>query len=327
MPEAAAAAAIGEFLAAETVAGMAAADAVFGAVVSDVATGALATEAAVGAGVADAAIGWGATDASLGAAGSLAAEAGGSLTAGLTESAIAASELALPTTSGGWLIGGEGLLGSTGNTLADGLLNTAANKFGSSVATGNSIEDSLKGAVLSGAGDGFAGLLPNFGTSWLNSAVGGAIKTGVSGGNPLAGALGSGVGSVVRTELSDAGVGDTLARAGGAAAGNAAGTAAIGGDPTASALAGGVGAATSGMLNAAGVNPLASSIAASAAGSAATNAFGNNHIAPLPGSSAGAGTTAITRQDPVFSNYPYLGFATALPYTNARNVNWMKPRR
>ena len=209
--------------------------------------------------------------ASAGGATGITAGAGG--VTGITGSVAGLSGGTLAAAStGGLLVGSDGLLGSTGNAIGDQVLNSAGQKAITSAATGN---DPLKGAVqgavsgligASGVGSSVASGLRATGdtataiTSGVNAGLGAGATTAINGGSfsdvlssAATAGLAQGAGSFVGNSV-DSGSAAIDRGLGGATAGgiNAALT---GGDIGNGLLTGGVAGAAGGLATDLGASP------------------------------------------------------------------------
>lgn len=178
------------------------------AVIGGAALGFGALTGALGAGAGAAGAGWVSAEGGAAYAGGLAADAAvGSTGAGLIGGANGI-ETGLTTTggiqsanTGGMLVGSNGVLGSTGNAIADAALNSAGQSaIKSTITGGDPLKSGAVGLVTGGFGSLVAPYLPDTGSSVGNAAVSGAVSgavgAGVTGGDIGTGALiGAGAGA------------------------------------------------------------------------------------------------------------------------------------
>lgn len=218
---------------------------------------------------------------------------------------LTAGGVSTPAT-GGMFVGNSGLLGGTGNAIADAALNGVVRGGVTSALTGG---DPVSGALTGGITGGFAAVLPTIGMPIVDSAVKGAVSGGVgaavNGGDILTGAAAGGaaggVGAAVRDVIPTSVGGNALTNAAAGAAAGAVGSAVAGGDVTTGLIKGGVAGGTAGALTDAGVNPTI----AGAAGTAASGLIS----APTPD----AGTPAAQQQQTTNEITSGLGFSVVLP--------------
>ena len=145
----------------------------------------------------------------------------------------AATGLATPTANtGGILVGNNGLLGSTGNALADAALNSGGQSIIKSTIMGG--DDPLKSGVIGAITGGFGSVISEYidtGSSVVDSAVrggiGGGVGTALAGGDVLNGIItgaGAGVaGNIVGGEVANATDSSTLGTLAGTVASTVAG--------------------------------------------------------------------------------------------------------
>lgn len=208
--------------------------------------------------------------------------------------------------TGGMFVGNSGMLGGTGNAIADSVLNGAVRGGVTSTLTGG---DPINGALTGGITGGFAAVLPSTGMPIVDSAVKGAVSGGVGaavnggdiGTGLLAGGAAGGAGAAVKDLIPTSIGGNTLTNAAAGAAAGAVGSAVAGGDVTTGLIKGGVAGGTAGALTDAGVDPTI----AGAAGTAASGLIS----APTPD----AGTPAAQQQQTTNTITSGLGFSVVLP--------------
>jgi len=252
-----------------------------------------------------------------------AAAAGATAEAGATAAAagdagfLTAGGVSTPAT-GGMFVGNSGLLGGTGNAIADAALNGAVRGGVTSALTGGDIGNGLISGGLSG---GISSALPSTGSMVLDNAARGAVSGGVgaavNGGDILTGAAAGGaaggVGTLVRDAVGTNLGGNTLANAAAGGAAGAVGSAIAGGDVATGLIRGAVTGGTSGALQDAGVD----STVAGAVGTAAGGLINS----PTPD----AGTPAAQQQQTSNEINSGLGFSVVLPQfenTPRRDMQW-----
>lgn len=262
----------------------------------------------------------------LGFAGALGAFGGGASALGEVGAAAAAAGdagfLAAGGTStaatGGAFVGSGGLLGGTGNAIADAALNGAVRGGLSSALTGGDVG---RGILSGGVSGGIGSTLPDLGSAALNNAAQGAVSGGVgaavNGGDILTGAAAggaaSGVGTLVREAVPTSIGGNALTNAVAGGAAGAVGSAIAGGDVGTGLIRGAVTGGTTGALTDAGADPLVAGAAGTAAGGLIT--------APTPD----AGTPAAQQQQTATTIGAGLGFSVVLPQfqdTRRRDMQW-----
>lgn len=264
----------------------------------------------LGAGAAAGAFGGAAAAGATAEAGATAAAAGdaGFLTAG---------GVSTPAT-GGMFVGNSGLLGGTGNAIADAALNGAVRGGVTSALTGGDVG---KGLISGGLSGGISSALPSTGSVALDNAARGAVSGGVgaavNGGDVLTGAAAggaaSGVGTLVRDAVGTDLGGNTLANAAAGGAAGAVGSAIAGGDVGTGLIRGAVTGGTAGALQDAGVDPTIAGAAGTAAGGLINS--------PTPD----AGTPAAQQQQTATEITSGLGFSVVLPEfrdVGRRNMQW-----
>jgi len=251
------------------------------------------------------------------AAGAATAEAGATAAAAGDAGFLTAGGVSTPAT-GGMFVGNSGLLGGTGNAIADAALNGAVRGGVTSALTGGDIGNGLISGGLSG---GISSALPSTGSMVLDNAARGAVSGGVgaavNGGDVLTGALAggaaAGTGTLVRDAVGTNLGGNTLANAAAGGAAGAVGSAIAGGDVTTGLIRGAVTGGTSGALQDAGVD----STVAGAVGTAAGGLINS----PTPD----AGTPPAQQQQTSNEITSGLGFSVVLPqFQNnpRRDMQW-----
>lgn len=280
---------------------------------------------ALGAAEAGAA-GWISAEGGAGFVGGLAADtaalssAGASLAGGANaiETGLTTSGGIQSANTGGMFVGSNGMLGGTGNAIADSVLNGAVRGGVSSALTGG---DPVTGAVSGGISGGFASVLPTSGIPIVDNAVKGAVSGGVgaavNGGDIVTGALAGGAaggaGTAVREAIGTDVGGNTLANAAAGGAAGAIGSAIAGGDVATGLIRGGVTGGTAGALQDAAVDP-------TVAGAVGT-AVGGLINSPTPD----AGTPPAQQQQTSNEITSGLGFSVVLPQfqnTPRRDMQW-----
>lgn len=245
------------------------------------------------------------------------AEAGATAAAAGDAGFLTAGGVSTPAT-GGMFVGNSGLLGGTGNAIADAALNGAVRGGVTSALTGGDVG---KGLISGGLSGGISSALPSTGNVALDNAARGAVSGGVgaavNGGDVLTGAAAggaaSGVGTLVRDAVGTDLGGNTLANAAAGGAAGAVGSAIAGGDVGTGLIRGAVTGGTAGALQDAGVDPTIAGAAGTAAGGLINS--------PTPD----AGTPAAQQQQTATEITSGLGFSVVLPEfrdVGRRNMQW-----
>lgn len=251
------------------------------------------------------------------AAGAATAEAGAAAAAAGDAGFLTAGGVTTPST-GGMFVGNSGLLGGTGNAIADAALNGAVRGGVTSALTGGDIGNGLISGGLSG---GISSALPDLGSTALNNAAKGAVSGGVgaavSGGDILTGAAAGGaaggVGTLVRDAVGTEVGGNTLANAAAGGAAGAVGSAIAGGDVATGLIRGAVTGGASGAATDLGADPAIAGAAGTLAGSLINS--------PTPD----AGTPPAQQQQTSNEITSGLGFSVVLPqFQNnpRRDMQW-----
>lgn len=255
---------------------------------------------------------------SAGAGGVTGITAGAGGVTGITGSVAGLSGGTLAAAStGGLLVGSDGLLGSTGNAIGDQVLNSAGQNAITSAATGN---DPLKGAVQ-GAVSGLIGA----------SGVGSSVASGLGATGDAATAITSGVnaalGSGATTAINGGSFSDVLTNA--ATSGLAQGAGSYVGnsvDSGSAAIDRGLGGATAGGINAAltggniGTGILTGG-AAGAAGGLATDLGASPAVAGAVQGVTGGLINSALQPDAVVNPPPAVTPATTTPTTTTPEVS------
>lgn len=245
------------------------------------------------------------------------AEAGATAAAAGDAGFLTAGGVSTPAT-GGMFVGNSGLLGGTGNAIADAALNGAVRGGITSTLTGG---DPVRGALSGGISGGFASVLPTSGIPAVDSAVRGAVSGGVgaavNGGDVLTGAAAGGaaggVGTLVRDAVGTELGGNTLANAAAGGAAGAVGSAIAGGDVATGLIRGAVTGGASGAATDLGADPAIAGAAGTLAGSLINS--------PTPD----AGTPPAQQQQTSNEITSGLGFSVVLPqFQNnpRRDMQW-----
>ena len=221
-----------------------------------------------------------------------------------------------PAATGGALIGSEGLIGSTGNAIADSALNNALQSGITSGVTGNDpLEGALRGAaggLISSSGvlnDISAALTPSdagqVATNAISRGVNAAGTAAVTGGDPITAGLTSGIGNYVGGTVAETGAPPVVAGAVGGGAAGATSAALNGGDIANGLITGAAGGGASGLASQLG----ASSGVASGIGSIVGGVVGSE----LADDQTAAGPTPVGTPAPTPTPFAGMTFADMLP--------------
>ena len=289
-------------------------------------------EAAVPGVLAVLGVGWAANAGMLGAMGGT--EAAAASTEAATLAAGDAMAGLIPADTGGWLVGSDGIIGSTGNAIGDQVLNSAGqNAIKSAVTGGDPVQGALQGAAggligASGIGTGAADMVGATGdaatavTTGVNAAAGAGAMTAINGGsfsdileNSAISGVSQGAGSYVSNAL-DSGSNAIDRGVGGAVAGGT-NAALTGGDVGTGLLTSGLAGAAGGLATDLGASPAVSGVVQGVTGGIVNSALQPDAVVNPPP----ATTTTPTPAAPDVSS---ISFGDVIPHfvDVSRSTEW-----